>query len=129
MNGDMGIGRYREDVLTDRIISCVIHVHETLGPGFLESIYRHALLIELLNRGLSAETEKEVIVYYKGQEVGIHRLDLVVEKKVILELKTVERLGKAHYAQVRSYLKATNLKLALLINFSLERSDFRRIQF
>jgi len=73
------------------------------------------------------EVEKEVLIFYRGQEVGRHRLDLVVENSVILELKTVEDLSKAHYAQVRSYLKATGLSIALLVNFSKEKSDFRRV--
>ncbi len=78
--------------------------------------------------GLEAVTEKEVVIKYEGEEVGKHRLDILVEGKVILELKTVEMLSKAHYAQVRSYLKATGLKTAMLVNFSKERADFRRIE-
>jgi len=66
-------------------------------------------------------------VFYEGEELGVHKVDLLVEGEVILELKTVEHLDQAHYAQVRFYLKATGLRKALLINFSKERSDFRRI--
>jgi len=116
------------DPLTDRIIHCVVRVHRTLGPGFLESVYRNALLIELRSSGLNAEHECAVRIFYGGQEVGVHRLDILVEQRVIVELKTVDYLAAAHYAQVRSYLKATGLKLALLVNFSKERSDFRRIE-
>lgn len=116
-----------DDGLTERIISCIIRVHQVLGPGFLESVYRRALLIELGNRGLVTEIEIEVVVYYDGVVVGRHRLDLVVERRVILELKTVESLSKAHYAQVRSYLKAAHLPLALLVNFADHKADFRRI--
>jgi GxxExxY protein len=128
----MGIGRdmeikYKEDKLTEEIIQCVIKVHQTLGPGFLEKIYRHALIIELSRAGLKAVTEKEIVIYYAGEEVGRHRLDILVEDKIILELKTVDDLSKIYYAQVRSYLKATGLKLALLINFSKVKADFRRI--
>ncbi|MBV8878559.1 MAG: GxxExxY protein [Planctomycetaceae bacterium] len=117
-----------EDPLTECIICCVVAVHRTLGPGFLESVYRKALLIELRNSSLRADTEREFPVFYAGQEVGRHRLDLLVEDQVILELKTVEALNPSHYAQVRFYLKATGLRKALLINFSKERSDFRRIE-
>jgi GxxExxY protein len=124
----MEIGIYRRDKLTEKIIRCIIQVHQTLGPGFLESVYRRALLIELRKQGLTIEAEKEVIVYYDGQKVGRHRLDLLVEGQVIVELKTVEALSKAYYAQVRSYLKATGLGLALLVNFAEERADFRRIE-
>lgn len=117
-----------DDSLTERIIQCIIRVHQTLGPGFLENVYRRALLLELLKQGLATEMEKEVTVYYGGQEVGRHRLDLLVERQVILELKTVERLINVHYAQVRSYLKATDLAVALLVNFAEERADFRRVE-
>jgi GxxExxY protein len=114
--------------LTERVIECIIHVHQALGPGFLESVYRNALLIELRKQHLKTESEKRIVVYYDGQEVGRHRLDLLVEQKIIVELKTVEALSKAHYSQVRSYLKATGLELALLVNFSDALADFRRIQ-
>ena len=123
----MEIG-YRGDRITGRVIQCIIHVHQTLGPGFLESVYRRALLIELRKQDLATEAEKEVVVYYDGQKVGRHRLDLLVEGQVILELKTVETLSKAHYAQVRSYLRATRLDVALLVNFADDRADFRRVE-
>jgi GxxExxY protein len=114
--------------LTERIIHCIIRVHQVLGPGFLEKIYRRALLIELRNAGLVVEFEKEIVIYYNDRRVGRHRLDILVEERIILELKAVERLNRAHYAQVRSYLRATHLGLALLIYFSGERADFRRIR-
>jgi len=119
---------YQQDKLTETIIECIIKVHQTLGPGFLESMYRKALLIEIRKSGLAAETEKEVVILYENQEVGRHRLDVVVEAQVIVELKTVEDLSKAHYAQVRSYLKATSLSTAILVNFAKEKADFRRIE-
>jgi GxxExxY protein len=115
------------DPITERVIACIIRVHQVLGPGFLEIVYRRALLVELRKQALPVETEKEIIIYYEGHEVGRHRLDLIVAGRIIIELKTVESLSKAHYAQVRSYLTATGLKLGLLVNFSLERADFRRI--
>jgi len=115
------------DELTEKIIDSIICVHQVLGPGFLEGIYHRALLIELNKREMEYETEKEVVVIYEGQPVGRHRLDLLVEGKVIVELKTVEGLSKAHYAQVRSYLKATGLEVGILVNFAKEKADFRRI--
>lgn len=128
MVGEMGRRvEFEEQELTDVIIGCVIRVHKELGPGFLESVYRRALLIELKKAGISTESEKEVVVYYDGQQVGKHRLDVVVEEKVVLELKVVESLCGAHYAQVRAYLKATGLKAGLLVNFLKTRSDFRRV--
>jgi GxxExxY protein len=125
MGGDVESGRTG---LTEGIIRCIIAVHRTLGPGFLETVYRRALVLELRKQGLTATVEKEIVIYYDGQEVGRHRLDLLVEGRVIVEVKTVENLGRAHYAQVRSYLAATGLRLALLINFAGERADFRRVQ-
>ena len=116
------------DSLTERIIPCIIKVHQTLGPGFLESIYRNALIIELDRFGLRAKMEKAIPVYYEGTEVGRHRLDILVEDVVILELKTVEHLGKSHYAQIRSYLKASGLKVGMLVNFAKDRADFRRVE-
>ena len=113
--------------ITELIIECIINVHKALGPGFLESVYRRALVVELKCAHLSVEVEKEVVIFYKEQEIGRHRLDLVVENQIIVELKTVEDLSRAHYAQVRSYLKATGLSKALLVNFSKDKADFRRI--
>jgi len=85
-----------EDSLTDKIIQCIITVHRTLGPGFLECVYRKALMIELRKASLRAETEREVVIPDDGQEVGVHRLDILVEDRVILELKTVECLDQSH---------------------------------
>jgi len=117
------------DKLSEAIIACVIKVHQTLGPGFLESVYRRALMIELRKSGLKAETEKEITVFYDGEEVGRHRLDILVEDSVILELKTVEDLARVHYEQLRSYLKASGLSLGLLVNFAKEKADFRRLPY
>ena len=132
MNGDDGdIGDWGNDprsAITEGVIRCIIHVHRTLGPGFLERIYRRALLVELRKCGLRAEAETEVLIYYEGELIGRHRLDLLVEGQVIVELKTADALCKAHYAQVRSYLKASKLDVALLVNFGLDHADFRRIE-
>jgi GxxExxY protein len=104
-------------------------VHKNLGPGFLESVYQKALQIELQNRGLVVEREKVIDVFYDGLPIGCHKLDMLVSGEVIVELKTVEELSKAHYAQIRSYLKASGLATGLLVNFAKERADFRRIEF
>ncbi len=122
------MAEYQQGSLTEAIIQCIIKVHQTLGSGFLERIYSRALIIELTKRGLTVETEKETVIYYQGEEVGRHRLDILVENEVIVELKTVAELSKAHYAQVRSYLKATGMKVALLVNFAKEKADFRRVE-
>lgn len=125
MNGDDG-DKQRDD-LTGRIINAIIAVHRTLGPGFLESIYRNSLMLELRRQHLEVEHEKEIAIYYDGAEVGRHRLDLPVEGCIVLELKTVEELGRAHYAQLRSYLKASMCTTGFLVNFAGDRADFRRI--
>ena len=120
---------YHQHYLTEQIIQCIIRVHKTLGPGFLESIYRKALILELTKSDLFVESEKEIAIFYDTHEIGRHRLDLLVENIVIVELKTVEALSRAHYAQVRSYMKATGVSVSLLVNFSTERADFRRLEY
>lgn len=115
------------NVLTHLIIESIIQVHRVLGPGFLEVIYQRALVLELRKRDIPVSTEVEVTIRYDGQSIGRHRLDIVVADEVIVELKTVEELSKAHYAQVRSYLRATGFPVALLVNFSKEKADYRRI--
>ena len=126
MNGKRGMDP--DYLVTERVIGCVIRVHRTLGPGFLENVYRRALLIEFRKHDLRTAVEKEVVIYYDDLEVGRHRLDFLVEGSVIVEVKAAEGLCEAHYAQVRSYLKATRLRLALLVNFGTEWADFRRIE-
>jgi GxxExxY protein len=114
--------------LTKKIIGACISVHKALGPGFLEIIYLNALLIELKKLGLLCESEKEIRILYEGTLVGMHKIDLLVEGEIIVELKAVEDLNKKHYAQIRSYLKAFNKPLGLLANFSSYKLDVRRIE-
>ncbi len=115
-----------EKIIYDSI-GAMIEVHKELGPGFLETVYHRALELELTLRGIRYKSEEEIAVSYKGNTIGIHRLDLLIEDQLIVELKTVERIGKKHYAQVRSYLTATDLKTALLVNFSDYSLDPRRV--
>jgi GxxExxY protein len=116
------------DELSAMVINAIIKVHQTLGPGFKEGIYRRALVIELRKRSMVFETEKLIVIRYESEPVGRHRLDVVVESRIVLELKAVEALSRAHYAQLRSYLKATGIKQGLLVNFSTEKADFRRVE-
>jgi len=104
-----------------------MEVHRTLGPGFVESIYRNALARELHLKGLSLESEREVPVSYKNQVVGRHRLDLVVENRVIVELKAASVIVDVHLAQALSYMKATNLELSLIVNFGGPRLAWKRL--
>ena len=103
--------------LTAKIIECAYKVHNTLGFGFLEGIYQNALLIELLKTGLQSEKEKKIQVYYDTQLVGDYISDIIVEGKIVLELKSVKELHPAHEAQLINYLKATGIEIGLLINF------------
>ena len=111
-----------------RAIGCMISVHKELGSGFLENVYHRALELELAHQGIDFESEIEIELTYRGKSVGKHRLDLLVEKQLVVELKTVDKLHKKHYAQVRSYLKAANRPVGLLANFSDYQLDPRRVQ-
>jgi GxxExxY protein len=119
---------YENGEITERIIQAIIKVHKLLGPGFLESVYRNALVLEFGDCGLCVESEYPIVIYYGGRVVGRHKLDLVVEKRVVVEIKTIEDLAQAHYAQLRSYLRASNIPLGLLVNFAKEKADFRRVE-
>ena len=106
--------------VTGEIISAAIEVHRTLGPGLLESVYEKALAKELNIRGLSVETQKPVDVIYKGVKVADDlRLDMIVEDKVIVELKSVEELKNVHYKQLQTYLRLLDKSVGLLINFNV----------
>ena len=107
------------DRLAYAVIGAAIEVHRLLGPGFLESVYEGALCVELQQRGIPFVRQPVVAVTYKGQRVGEGRIDLLVGNALIVELKAVEKLTSIHSAQVISYLKMTNQKLGLLINFNV----------
>ena len=115
------------EALTARIIACAIAVHKTLGPGFLESFYETALAIELRRDGLQVEQQKPLPVEYRGILVGEHRLDLLVEGKIIVELKAISKLENIHFAIGRSYLKAAGLEHALLFNFATMPLTIKRV--
>jgi GxxExxY protein len=104
--------------LTEQVIGACIAVHREKGPGFLESIYENCLKIEFRKRGIKAEFQKEVDIFYDGELVGTHKLDILVNGELVVELKAIKALEDVHFAQVRSYLRATNLKHGLLINFA-----------
>ncbi len=113
--------------LSGRIIGAAIRIHETLGPGFLESVYEEALCIELGELNIQYQRQLPVAVLYHGRRVGEHRLDLLVEKQIVVELKTVIAFDPIHFATVRSYLKATNCELGLLLNFAPATLQVKRI--
>jgi GxxExxY protein len=105
--------------ITDRIIKCAIEVHKNLGPGLLESIYDKAMCHELKNDGLSIVSQLVIPIMYKGVSLGEHRIDMMVENEIIVEFKAVDRLDPVFKAQLLSYLRLTDKKLGLLINFNV----------
>ena len=113
--------------LTEKIIGCAIEVHKRLGPGFLESIYENALIIELQRQKLHIEQQREVIIKYDSVEVGRHRLDLIVDNTIVVELKAVKNIEDIHFAIVKSYLKALGKEHGLLINFSKPVLEVKRV--
>jgi len=113
--------------LSREIIGAGIEVHKTLGPGFLESVYEEAIKLELARREIPSEAQKQIFIEYLGNVVGTHRLDLLVDSQVVVELKAVKELNDAHFAQLRSYLKATGLNLGLLMNFSKSTLEVKRV--
>ena len=119
-----------EDKISNIIIGCAIDVHKQLGPGLLESAYQECLYFELIEKGLRVEREKPQPIIYKDIKLDHgYRIDLLVEDKVVIELKTVEYLTDVHFAQVLTYLKLGDYKLGLLLNFhvTLLKKGIQRI--
>ncbi len=115
------------DELSSKVIAAAIDVHRALGPGFLESVYEQALRLELTERGISFEPQKEIRITYAGRTIGTHKLDLLVAGLMVVELKAVERFEDVHFAQVKSYLRASRASLGLLINFSGTKLVVKRV--
>ena len=112
--------------LIKQVIQCAYNVRIHLAAGFLENVYRNALMIELREMGIRAETEIPINVYYKNEIVGEYRADIIVERKIIIELKAILRLLPVHEAQLVNYLTSTNTDHGLLINFGGERVEIKR---
>lgn len=104
--------------ITSRILGCAIEVHKHLGPGLLESVYESAMCLELSGSGLGFTRQVGVPLYYKGSLISEHRPDLIIADRVIVEIKSVERLDPVHVAQILTYLRITGLKTGLLLNFN-----------
>ncbi len=115
------------NLLTEAVIGSAYEVSNTLGAGFLEKLYERALVNELALRGIAAATQVSYPVTYKGRLVGEFQPDLVVESILIVELKCVDRFGPTHLAQCLSYLQASGLTLALLLNFQHPKVECRRV--
>lgn len=121
---------FENNSLTEAIIGAAISVHRELGPGLLESVYEKCLAFELVDRGFSATTQQEIPISYKNLTFDCgFRADLIVENKVLIELKSIDQLLPVHTAQVLTYLKLSNLRTGLLINFNvpLLKSGIKRI--
>ncbi len=126
--GGLPVRAYEPDELTFCIIAAAMAVHSALGPGFFESVYENALCIELNRRGIRHHRQKRIRVQYDGEDVGDMVADLVVEDRVIVELKSVKELLPLHEAQIIAYLRAAGVKTGLLINFNVVslKSGIRR---
>lgn len=110
------------DELSSKVIGCAIEVHKQLGPGLLESTYEQCLSYELLCAGIQHETQKELPIEYKGTKLECgYRVDLLVDNKLIVELKAVDKLLPIHEAQILTYMKLANVKTGLLLNFNVVR--------
>jgi GxxExxY protein len=114
--------------VTENIIKVFYAVYNELGFGFLESVYENALAIALSEAGISVEQQASIAVYFRGRQVGDFRCDLLVEGKVILELKAVREIAPEHIAQTLNYLKATDVEVALILDFG-EKPAFKRLVF
>lgn len=115
-----------EEELTFKIRGCVYEVFRVLGAGFLEQVYQQALLHEIEAQGMQADSHRGLEVTYKGKVVGLYVPDILVEDRVVVELKAIESLTKAHEAQLLNYLKASGKRVGLLVNFTHPKAEIRR---
>ncbi len=113
--------------LSYRIIGLAIEVHNKLGYGFLEKVYENALMILFRREGINAKQQAPITVYFEGKVVGEYFADILVEDKIILELKSLEKITDVHKAQALNYLKATGLRLAIIINFGKKKLEYERL--
>ena len=107
--------------ITEKIISCALEIHSSLGPGLLENLYEEAMEHELKSRGIKYQRQKELEITYKGNPIGSYRLDYLIEDRVIVELKCVKAIKGIHIAQLLTYLRTENIRVGLVINFNVER--------
>lgn len=117
------------NAVTEKIIGCAIEVHRNLGPGLLESVYEKAMCYEIGVQGIRFQNQVQVPIVHKGSNLGEHRIDMVLEDAVIVEFKAVDRMEPVFKAQILSYMRLTNMKLGLLINFNVPylRDGIQRI--
>lgn len=113
--------------LTHKIIGCAMEIHRVLGPGFQEYIYQRALAIELKNEGVKFEEEFELPVFYKGQKIGLRRVDFFADNTISVEIKAKSEIDNAHLAQAINYIEASNIHAGLIINFGAPSLQFKRL--
>ena len=118
--------KYKE--VTEKIIGAAMKVHAALGNGFQEVIYQRALAVEFRLVGVTFEREFSMKVYYRSEEVGERRVDFLVDKKIMVELKAIVNLESVHLAQAKNYLEAYNVEVGLLINFGAQHLQFKRLE-
>jgi GxxExxY protein len=118
----------RDSEITDPIIAAAIAVHRELGPGFLETVCEQALAVEFAIGGIAFVRQKSIPLFYRDHQIGEHRVDFLVEDKIVVELKAVEALEKVHFAIVRSYLEAAGLSDGLILNFSSMPLTVKRVR-
>ena len=116
----------QDESISGTIIGCAYRVYNTLGFGFLESVYEKSLLIEFAKRGIKAVAQQDLTVYYESQAVGEFRVDVLVDDHIVLEIKSVQQLASAHELQLVNYLVATNQDMGLLINFGPTKVEVKR---
>src|ERR1700682_5559147 len=126
---DPGEGTILDERTSSKIIGAAFEVHDQLGHGFLERVYQRALQVELLRRGATAEIEKRIQVQYKGVVVGDYDADLVVDGCVAVEIKVAAQYDKRDEAQLLNELKATGLKVGMLVNFGRTKVEYKRLVF
>jgi GxxExxY protein len=120
--------RLGDSEITETIIAAAIAVHRDLGPGFIESVYEQALAVEFALQGIAFIRQKSIPLFYRDHQIGEHRLDFLVEDKIVVELKAIDSLDKVHFAIVRSYLKASGLADGLILNFSSMPLTVKRVR-
>lgn len=125
----MNMDERRQEInrITEKIIGCVYKVSNTLGSGFLEKVYENSLALELRRAGFEVKQQHNIQVLYEGMVVGDFVADLLIEEKVLIELKVVKALDDVHTAQCLNYLKATGLAVYLLVNFGKPKVEIKRI--
>lgn len=119
---------YKYKEITEKIIGAAMKVHSALGNGFQEVIYQRALEIEMEDTGIKFRREFEMPIFYKGKEIGLRRVDFLVDDKIMVELKAIIQLENVHLAQAKNYLEAYNVQVGLLINFGSISLQFKRLE-